>query len=195
MGKITNTPTIAATITGLDSGDPTLALAFVHGETLEIRPSQLRDTILRYALMHGLKQKLVDAAAISRNPETGRAASATDKCNAVKEVYYRLLAGEWNKVRAGGAGTSGGLLFRALCRMYDGRKSADELRIVLAAKTDAEKAALRKNPKVAGIIEEIRAESAGGDDDNEVDADSLLAELDGDDDGDDGDDGGDGAGL
>jgi len=170
----TNTPTIDASISN-DKG--TLTLKFAHGESLSLHVSQLSVDVAAHALMHGLKQKLVDAAAISRNPETGRAASVDDKFDAVKEVYDRLLSGEWNKRREGGAGgAAGGLLFRALCRMYAGKKDADAIREFLDAKTDAEKAALRKNSKVAAIIEEIRAESAKPED---TSADDLLADLEG----------------
>ena len=173
MTKTTNTPAIAADI----SDDYTaLVLTFSHGESLTIKPAELSPTIVAQAVMHGLKQKLVDAAAISRNPETGRAASVEDKFDAVKEVYDRLLAGEWNKRREGGAGASGGLLFRALCRMYDGKKTPDDIKAFLEAKTDAEKAALRKNAKVAAVIEEIRAESAKGD---SATGEDLLADLEG----------------
>lgn len=171
MTKTTNVPAIDATIAADHSA---LTLAFAHGEVLTIRAADLSPTIIAMAVMHGLKQKLVDAAAISRNTETGRAASVADKYDAVREVYDRLLSGEWNKRREGGAGGSGGLLFRALCRMYDGKKTPDDIRAFLDAKTDAEKAALRKNSKVAAIIEEIRAESAKGD---AADADELLAGL------------------
>lgn len=176
MTKTTNTPAIDATILTESSGTPYgLRLAFAHGETLTIRATDLSPTIVAQAIVHGLKQKLVDAAAISRNTETGRAASVQDKFEAVKEVYDRLLSGEWNKRREGGAGGSaGGLLFRALCRMYGGKKTADDIRAFLEAKTDAEKAALRKNSKVAAIIEDIRAESVKPGD---VDTDNLLADL------------------
>ena len=178
MTKTVNIPAIDATVLTELSGTPYgLHLAFSHGETLAIRATDLSPTIVAQAIIHGLKQKLVDAAAISRNPETGRAASVQDKFDAVKEVYDRLLAGEWNKRREGGSGGSaGGLLFRALCRMYDGKKTADDIRAFLDAKTDAEKAALRKNSKVAAIIEEIRAESAK---DGDVNTDDLLADLEG----------------
>lgn len=177
MTKTVNIPAIDATVLTESSGMPYgLHLAFSHGKTLAIHATDLSPTIVAQAIIHGLKQKLVDAAAISRNPETGRAASVQDKYDAVKEVYDRLLSGEWNKRREGGSGGSGGLLFRALCRMYDGKKTPDDIRAFLEAKTDAEKAALRKNPKVAAIIEEIRAESAK---DGDVNADDLLADLEG----------------
>lgn len=154
-----------------------LGLRFANGRTLALAASMLSDDILSYAIWHGLKQKLVDAAAISRNPETGRAASVDDKFEAVKAVYDRLLAGQWNAPREGaGAGASGGLLFRALCRMYAGKKDEDAIREFLDVKTDAEKTALRKNPKVAAIIDEIRVESGKA---ASIDTDELLDELEG----------------
>lgn len=159
---------ISATIT-----DGTLVLTFANGETLTLRADALNIDIQQQAMLHGLKQKLVDAAAISRNPETGRAASVEDKYQAVKTVYDRLLAGAWNATREGG-GATGGLLLQALVRMYAGRKTVDELRAFLADKTDAEKTALRKNPRVAQIIEDLRVEQGKA---ANIDTDELLGEL------------------
>ena len=153
--------------------DDTLVLHFASGKVLELNANTLSPEIRRMALLHGLKQKLVDAAAISRNPETGRPASIEDKYQAVKAVYDRLLAGQWNAIREGG-GATGGLLFQALCRMYEGRKTPDEIRAFLSTKTDAEKVALRKNPRVAAVIEELRVEQGKVAD---IDTDELLDEL------------------
>ena len=150
-----------------------LHLKFANGQELAITASQLSNHVTEYAIFHGLKQKLVDAAAISRNPETGRAATVEDKYQAVKTVFDRLLAGQWNAPREGG-GATGGLLLQALCRMYAGRKTAEELKAFLADKSDAEKTALRKNPRVAQIIEEIRAETGKA---ANIDTDELLNEL------------------
>ena len=70
---------------------------------------------------------------------------------------------------------SGGMrLAQALTRMYAGRKTADELKAFLADKSDAEKTALRKNPRVAQIIEELRAEQGKT---ANIDTDELLSEL------------------
>ena len=160
--------TISAAIDG-----QALTLSFANGETLTLRADWLTTDIQQQAMMHGLKQKLVDAAAISRNPETGRPASPDDKFQAVKTVYDRLLAGQWNAVREGG-GATGGLLLQALCRMYAGRKTPEELKAFLVDKSDAEKTALRKNPRVAQIIEEIRAEQGKA---ASIDTDELLGEL------------------
>ena len=161
-------PAIAATIIG-----DALKLVFSDGDSIALYADQTSAEIRQHAMMHGFKQKLVDAAAMSRNPETGRAATIADKKAAVREVYDRLLSGEWNKVREGGGG-AGGLLFTAICRLY-ATKTADELRAWLDGKTDEQKAALRVNPKIAPIIAAIKAERAKTGD---VDTDSLLGELD-----------------
>lgn len=154
-----------------------LSLECSNGQVAAIRLHSLTPEILAQAALHGLKQKLVDAAAISRNPDTGKPASPDDKWAAVMEVYERITSpgGTWNKTREGGAGGSGGLLFRALVRMYPA-KTPDALREYLDGKTDAEKTALRKNPKVAAVIDEIRAESGKA---GAVDTDELLGELEG----------------
>lgn len=145
---------------------------------LVVQLRDLSDAMLEQAALHGLKQKIVDAAALSRNPDTGRSATAADKYNAMREVLDRIMAGEWNKARGDGSGTgAGGLLFAALCRIY-ANKAAAEIRTFLDGKTAAEQAALRKNPKVAAVIETIKAERAKDAPDG-GDTDDMLAELDG----------------
>lgn len=165
---------ITATIT-MNTDSPTdpnnaLSLVFANGQTLKLPIGALSEGIIAQATLHGLKQKLVDAAAIARNPDTGRSATIEDKFEAVKAVYDRLLGGAWNAAREGAGGGSGGLLFRALVKMYDGRKSPADIREFLEGKTDAEKAALRKNPKVSAIIETLRAAP-------DTDTDAMLDEL------------------
>lgn len=161
------TPAIAANIQG-----ERLILTFSNGDELTLDATQLSAEMRAAAMMHGLKQKLVDAAAISRDPSNGRAASIELKHASVKEVLERLLAGEWNKRREGG-GNSGGLLFRALCVMYDGRKTVEDIKAYLEKLSDKEKAALRKNPKVAQVIDQLRTDAGESGED-------LLAELEGD---------------
>ena len=156
-----------------------MLMDFAHGKQLTITAAQLTHPIMEQAIWHGLKQKLVDAAAIGRNPETGRSATVDDKYKAVKAVYDRLLAGRWNAERGEGNAPAGGLLFAALVRMYAGKKSDDDIRAFLAGKDDKQKAALRKNPRVVEIIEEIKAERAADGAGEEPGAD-LLDELEGD---------------
>jgi len=163
-------PAIVATI---NDAQTILTLSFSNGKTINVDSSALTADMLQYATMHGLKQKLVDAAAISCNQETGRPATIDDKYEAVKAIFDRLSIGLWNKPRESGAAVAGGLLFKALCRMYD-TKTPEIIREFLAKKSNAEKTALRKNPRVAAIIEEIKAENTKDDDGS---SDALLGEL------------------
>lgn len=166
MTTETRTPAIDATIYG-----NTLTLAFSNGNILTLPAHDITPELREQAMMHGLKQKLVDAAAISRNPDTGRSATIDDKYNAVREVYDRLMSGQWNKIRDGGSGTKGGLLFRALCLMY-ADKTPDAIKAFLDKKTPAEKTALRNTAKIAAIIATLKEEPTDG-----IDADGLLDEL------------------
>jgi hypothetical protein len=168
-----------AQITVSRRGKDALNFVFADGSELTIYADSLAADIRHEAMMHGLKQKIGDAAAISRNPETGRSATLSDKRAAMRAVVERLQAGAWNAERGEGGSPAGGLLFAALVRMYAGKKSDEALREFLAGKDDKQKAALRKNPRVAEIIEQIKAERAADGDGEEPGAD-LLGELDGD---------------
>lgn len=172
VNEATQTRTITTTIEG-----DILTLTFADGRVLVFDTTKPNEENQRAAKIHGVKQKLCDAAAISRNPETGKSATLADKYAAVKEVYDRLLdpMGTWNKTREGGSGGGGGLLLQALFRMYEGKKSLEALRTYLEGKTPLQHAALRKNPKVSAIIDTIRLERAG---EEAIDTDALLDELD-----------------
>ena len=170
--------------------DGALILEFRHGEMLKLHPESLNPEIQRMAMLHGLKQKLVDAAAISRDTTTGRAATIATKYDAVREIFDRIThatAPSWNKPRTGGTGGQGGLLARAIARYKN--VPVEAAKAYIDRLTDAQKQALRVDPRIATIINELRAESAkpAG-----IDTDALLGGLDdfetGPDDGDDGDD-------
>ena len=116
---MTTTATTKKDIEASITDDGSLLLECRHGETLRLHPESLAPEIQRAAMLHGLKQKLVDAAAISRDTVTGRAATLATKYEAVKEIFDRITgaggeAPSWNKPRAGGAGGQGGLLARAI---------------------------------------------------------------------------------
>lgn len=136
-----------------------MRLDFANGRQLVVAEDQVPNSVRAYAAWHGLKQKLVDAAALSRDPETGRSATPDDKYTAVKAVYDRLMRGEWNATSGGGGtgGGGGGLLYRALVRLYPGRDAA-AIREYLAGLDAKQQAALRGNPKIAAVIADIRAE-------------------------------------
>jgi hypothetical protein len=154
----------------------TLTLTFSNGRDIVVNANDLRPEIRDMALMAGLKAKLIDAAAMSRNPENGASASVEDKYNAVKRVADRLLSpeGQWNEGRsASGEATTGAnnILLRAIMRMTG--KDETYCRDFLSAKTKEQRAALRKNPRVLAIIAELQAATVVGG----INTDSLLAEL------------------
>jgi hypothetical protein len=161
-------PAITATIDGM-----TLTFTGDNGRVLTLDARSLDSAILDAAIMHGLKQKIGDAAAISRNPETGRSATTDDKFDAMSEVFNRLMAGHWNKPREAGDGAAGGLLFKALCRVKADKTPA-EVRAYLDGRTKEEQAALRKVPVIAAAIDALRAESAKA---AGIDGEALLADF------------------
>ena len=109
------------------------------------------------ATCHGIKQKVNDAAAMSRDPKTGQSASDADKMAAMRDVRERLLSGEWNAKREAGE-ESGSLLYRAIMRAYPA-KNPEKVREWLKERSDAEKKAmLEKNPLIKKAADEIRAE-------------------------------------
>jgi len=167
MNTTTRKSAISVTITG-----DVIDLQFSSGDYIKFAASEMGHAICQQAMMHGFKQKLVDAAAMSCNPDTGRPATIDDKYNAVREVYERLSHNEWNKTREGGA-TSGGLLFRALCELYS-TKTPEQIREFMDKKSPAEQAALRSVPKISAIIDRIKAESAKS---SGIDTDALLDGL------------------
>lgn len=161
----TRTPTIAADIAG-----SVLTLTASNGTVLTVDTDNLSSDIRQAAMLHGLKQKLVDAAAISRNPDTGASATVQDKIDAVQEVYDRITAtdGTWNKIRGDGTGGNGsGLLVRALMAMFG--KTKVEIEAHLDGCTEDERKALRNAPKVAAKMAELKAASSN------IDTDALLA--------------------
>lgn len=151
-------PAITAAIEGQ-------CMAFIgdNGRTIRLDAGLLSPEIREAAMMHGLKQKIGDAAAISRNPETGRSATTDDKFDAMAEVFNRLMAGHWNKPRESGEGAgAGGQLFKALCRVKADKTPA-EVRAFLDGLDKTQQAALRKVPAIAAAIEAIRAEAVSPD--------------------------------
>jgi hypothetical protein len=170
MGDKTMAANNRAIQTTIDTTLKTLAINTDIGEIF-IRLSDLDPEILEYAALHGLKQKIVDAAALPNG------ATITEKFAAMQEVYGRLTNKEeptWNKGAGAGNGGTGGLLFRALCRLYP-TKTPDAIKGYLDKQDNKKQAALRKDPKVSAMIETVRAEGIKT---TGIDAGELLNELD-----------------
>lgn len=143
-------------------GKVQVQLDFRNGET---RLFTIPEGLLTKFAAHGAEQKLGDAIAGLDDID--------DAVMAIDELIDRLYNGEWNVKResTGMAGSS--VLARALVE-HTG-KTAEAIKAFLASKSQAEKVALRNNPKIKPIVERIEAEKASRKSD--VDTDALLSEL------------------
>ena len=164
MSEQNNTRVIQTEI----SGD-VLTIRMAGQPTIRVDAATLSKDIQQQAMMHGLKQKIGDAAAAAKGtPPVERHA-------AMMVVVEALARGEWNAKRAtGGAGD--GLVVEALARAY-GKTLAwadaqiDALAVKLKVERKVAVAKFKMADKVAAKIVEIMAERAGGN------ADALLSEL------------------
>ena len=145
-------------------GKVSVRLDFRNGET---RLFTIPDALLNKFAAHGAEQKLGDEIAGLTDIE--------DCILAVDELIDRLYSGEWSIKREanGMAGTS--VLVRALVE-HTG-KTVEQIKQFLSGKSQAEKVALRNNPKIKPLVERIEAEKASKK--ANVDTDAMLGELEG----------------
>lgn len=166
-----------------DGGNGLTVLVFTVKDVgeLTLDMGKLSAKVITRAAVHGLTQRISDAAAISRNTETGKSASPLDKFNAMKALceWYETGTEEWTRKRAvgtgagSGSGYSNGLLEEALKRVYPG-KSEERIREYVKGLKASERLGLLGSDKIRPVVEEIQREMAK---DTKVDADALLAGL------------------
>lgn len=181
--KMTNeTKRVPVVTTEFDEQTGEMSVVFSDGRRHSFLLEDTAPEIRLRATVHGFNAKLVDAAAIARDTTTGRAATLETKYQAVMEVFTRITdptAPMWNKVREGAGGGNGNLLVAAIVRLYNGRKTEEQIRAYLNTLTDAQRQSLRTDGKIAPIIAEIKAEreiakgKAAG-----IDSRTVLAGLD-----------------
>lgn len=145
----------------------------------EVDTAELNADVARAALIHGIVQKISDAAAL------GKEATPGDKFAAMQAVRDRLCGpdGTWNKRAGEGAGAPVGIIFTALLEYTQSRAkkakrdipTEQAVREYYDGKTRAEQLAFRKVPEIAAIIERIKSEKGAV---GNVDTDSLLSDLD-----------------
>lgn len=127
------------------------------------------------AMMHGYKQKISDAGAMSRDTETGKAdpmarvAKMRRMADTLAGDTATGRAPQWELDRQGG-GAGPGLLARAIAEAIG--KDIDTVREWLKGKSTAERTALRMAGNIKPIYDRLEAESA-----KTVDAEDLLAGL------------------
>lgn len=141
-----------------------LTISFSNNKQIVVNPSAFTPEIQDMAMLHGFKQKLVDAAALSSG------ATIDGKYEAIAEVFDRLSGGEWNKRRESGE-PRGGLLFNALLRAYP-QRTPEQIREFLNGKSRKEQNAMMENSRLRPHIDAIRAEMV-----KNIESDDLLNAL------------------
>ena len=125
------------------------------GEVILVKLADLQQDVLKRAALHGLSQKIGDAAAGKKGDE------AYEACMTVVE---RIQAGDWAKPSEGGEGARPSMVVEAIMRALTAAgKSPDKAKVEekYAGKDseEARKVAL-SNPQVKAAYETIRAERA-----------------------------------
>ena len=149
-----------------------LEWTFGDGSTVyyTIPHDEFLEPICNAALIHGFKQKIADAAAIARNPETGKSATMADKRAAMQKVVDQLNDGMWNAERTGGTGNVGGLLAVAIAAVKG--LPIERVREFLKGKTKAQREAMALvSPYREKIAELIAART------KDVDTNEMEDEL------------------
>lgn len=149
---------------------------------LTLNVAELSESVRSHAMLHGLIQKVSDAAALSKNDD-GTPADPADKFAAMSTAVTRLMEGNWKKP-AGEVTQPTGLIFRAyytvICAAMKAAKKPipDEavLREMYDRKDRSAQLALRNNPDIAAEITRLKSANVKT---STVDTDSLLGELSG----------------
>lgn len=169
------------TVDTLDNGS--LAFHVTGVGSFFLKVAALADDLKQKALIHGLVQKISDAAAIAKSELPDDATEAAKiKFEAMKSVADRLAEGDWSKRSGDGTAPVSGIIFRAFYQwaadMAKARKKPipDEtaIRAIYDAKDRAGQLALRSVPEIAAIIEQMKADKGTT---SKVDASALLGEL------------------
>lgn len=135
----------------------TFTLAFTDGQTITAGLDSLKPEVVRQAALHGLLQKIGDAAAgHGDDPE-----KAFEACMAVKE---RLDLGDWKKPAEKGEGARPTMVFEAIIRAFAkmGKEvTLDAVKANFGGEDGEEKRkAILKDPRVKIEYEDLKAEAA-----------------------------------
>ena len=146
-----------------------------HDGTATLTLADVSAVIINRAAVHGLRQRIQDAAAQSRDEVTGKPATPEEKFAAMKALVDHYMTGtiEWNVGRSGGTGTSGE---RALCvaAMTEAFPLTVDIDIREKVKgwTNTEVAAVLASAVIKPIADRMRAARVSS-----VNVDGLLATL------------------
>ena len=182
-----NTETVAPAVETNVSKRPRVITTTIIGQTLTFNvagtnqplvldAAALSDEVRESALLHGLRQKVSDAAAL------GAGATPAEKLAAMQAIVASLNDGDWTQRTGDGTSQPSGLIFRAFYRMAcescaaksRPEPSIDAARALYDKMSRAEQLALRTVPRIAVIMDELRVSPSA----KSIDVDALFAEFD-----------------
>lgn len=136
-------------------------------------PALFPDNIQTQCRAYGAREKMTNAASLSRDPETGLPATAAAKRERVLRVIEAMMAGQW-EVRGAGVTSDDTILMQAIAEACE--IGADAARETVLAWSTTERRAMTEDPTIAPIFQRLRAEAtkraAAG-----VDTTALLAKF------------------
>jgi hypothetical protein len=139
--------------------------------------TKVSEAVGNRAKIHGLIQRVSDAAAMSRAAADGELIPVAElnkrKFEAMRKLveHYESGTEEWTLRSAGGGGTGEGILIQALALMYP-EKTREALSAFVGKLKPVERTKLLNSDKVRPFAEQIRAELAKG-----IDAEEMLGAL------------------
>jgi len=140
---------------------------------LVLNIQSMHPDITRQAMFHGMIQRIRDAAAISRDTETGLAVDPKTKFDSMRELveHYNSGSDSWNLSRSASGITGGerGLLIRVLKKAGAKVENVEEW---VKAKSIGDVKAMLGSAKLKPLADELRSEGAA-----KVDCDEMLSGL------------------
>lgn len=144
-----------------------------HNEIMTLDMNTLSEAVRDRAAVHGMIQRISDAAAMSKFDKEGVMSTPLDKALRMKKLieHYESGTEEWS-LKTGGGGSQDGLLLQVLtiARPNDER---GKLVAFVGKLKPIERTKLLNSDRLRPIADRIRAEMSKG-----IDADAMLAELD-----------------
>lgn len=171
--KAKSNEVISFTLAQRENGTALLTFAVKDGGNVVLDTAKLSLAVIQRAAWHGLKQRVSDRAAISRNTDTGKPASPKDKLDAMRALvdHYHSGTNEWSMKREGGAGQSAdSLLCEAMAQVYPGKTEA-EIKEWVKGKSTKDKVALLNHGEIKVAADTIRAKVV---EEFKVDVDAML---------------------
>lgn len=164
--------------TVIDVQAGTITFTAADGEQVVFAAANAHPANRAYAEFHGWKQRLSDTAALSRNGQTGKSATDSERLTEIRRLagFYESGVDQWTARASGEPRELGGLVLRAVALIQG--VSVEDMRIRLKAKTEKLGTTERKllnqlktSPAVQAKMLEMSAGSGG------LDADQLLSDL------------------